>query len=275
MHSTPIEIPQVIRERIGDAAPVTDETGMSSAQVSIYPSCVLKIQERSAETDNEVQVARSYAGAFPMPEILEYVTQGKTAYTLMSRVQGEMLCAPDYRSNPHEMIRLMARAIKLLWNVDIKETQGRTEQISRLQERLKQARYNVENGLVDLGNVEPETFGPGGFDSPEDLLNWLETNQLPEDLVFTHGDMCLPNIFTENGEITGIIDLGKAGPADRWQDIAIAIRSLHHNLTGYYDKDGEATGSHCDFKPEELLDSLGIPLDEAKYRYYLLLDELF
>lgn len=61
------------------------------------------------------------------------------------------------------------------------------------------------------------------------------------------------------------------GPADRWQDIAIAIRSITHNFDGLY------TGGKriMDFDPKMLLDELGIEMDEQKYRYYILLDELF
>ena len=61
------------------------------------------------------------------------------------------------------------------------------------------------------------------------------------------------------------------GPADRWQDIAIAVRSLGHNFDGRY-SDGKRI---FDFKPRMLLDALEIELDEEKYRYYILLDELF
>ena len=42
------------------------------------------------------------------------------------------------------------------------------------------------------------------------------------------------NIFVKENEISGFIDIGKMGPADRWQDIAIAIRSLKHNFDGKY-----------------------------------------
>lgn len=61
--------------------------------------------------------------------------------------------------------------------------------------RLEAAEYNVMHGLVDLDNVEPETFGPNGFRNPEELLKWLKNNRPDEDIVFTHGDYCLPNIF--------------------------------------------------------------------------------
>ena len=52
------------------------------------------------------------------------------------------------------------------------------------------------------------------------------------------------------------------GPADRWQDIAIAVRSLGHNFDGRY-SDGKRI---FDFKPRMLLDALEIELDEEKYR---------
>ena len=62
----------------------------------------------------------------------------------------------------------------------------------------------------------------------------VKCNRPEEDIVLTHGDFCLPNVFVKDGAISGFIDLGKMGPADRWQDIAIAIRSLEHNFNGKY-----------------------------------------
>ena len=78
-------------------------------------------------------------------------------------------------------------------------------------------------------------------------------------------------IFADGNTVSGFIDLGKMGPADRWQDIAIAIRSLGHNFDGRY-SDGKRI---FDFKPQMLLNALDINFDEEKYRYYILLDELF
>ena len=99
----------------------------------------------------------------------------------------------------------------------------------------------------------------------------MKNNRPQEDIVLTHLDYCLPNIFAQGKNISGFIDLGKMGPADRWQDIAIAIRSLDHNFDGRY------SHGRCiyDYKPQMLLDALGIEPDEEKYRYYILLDELF
>ena len=85
------------------------------------------------------------------------------------------------------------------------------------------------------------------------------------------GDFCLPNVFVQNHRISGFIDLGKMGPADRWQDIAIALRSLNHNSVGFYN----GGKKYFDFTNQMLLDELGIEMDYDKYRYYILLDELF
>ena len=97
--------------------------------------------------------------------------------------------------------------------------------------KLVLAAYNIEHGLVDLDNAEPDTFGENEFKNPEALLQWLYDNKPEEELVLSHGDYCLPNIFGVQGEVTGYIDLGKA---DKWCDIAICHRSLLHNFSGKY-----------------------------------------
>lgn len=76
-------------------------------------------------------------------------------------------------------------------------------------------------------------------------------------------------MFAENGQITGYIDLGKAGVADRWQDIALCYRSLKQNFGGKFG------AKNRDFSPDALFDKLDIKKDLEKLRYYILLDELF
>jgi kanamycin kinase len=57
------------------------------------------------------------------------------------------------------------------------------------------------------------------------------------DLVVCHGDYCLPNVFLEDGEATGYLDLGDVAVADRWLDLAIGLRSLDYTLgPGYEDE---------------------------------------
>ena len=97
-------------------------------------------------------------------------------------------------------------------------------------------------------------------------MEWLEKNRPEEELTLTHGDYSLQNIFAEDNGISGFIDLGKSGVADKWQDIAICYRSLKHIF-------GKHTNSQLN--PDMLFEKLGIEKNEEKLKYYILLDELF
>ncbi len=262
------KIPDKILEIVGNQSSYSNNVGMSDSEVLIYPDYVLKIQAESEETKNEKDIVAWLDGQVPVPGIPVYYVEDGTAYTLMTRITGKMLCDEEYLNNPKQLIRCVAEGLRTLWKVDVTKCPFRT---SRLEEQLKQARWNVENNLVDMDNVEPETFGAGGFRNPEELISWLETNRPKEDIVFTHGDFCLPNVFVENNRISGFIDLGKMGPADRWQDIAIALRSLDHNFAGHYN----GGKKYFDFTHQMLLEELELDMDYDKFRYYILLDELF
>ena len=259
--------PQSIQKLIAGQPYSRSEVGMSSSDVLVFPGHVLKIQPRSTETDNEYAIVTWLNGRLPTPRIPAYAEENGMAYTLMTRVAGQMLCAPELMREPQTVISLAAECLRLLWSVDIS---GCPCRVSRLEERLKTARCRVESGLVGMEDAEEGTYGPNGFRDPAELLEWLEKNRPSEDLVLTHGDCCLPNLFAENGHISGLIDLGKMGPADRWQDVAICLRSLRANFTGRYG--GEYL--YPDFSPRMLLDLLDLPMDENKLRYYILLDEL-
>ena len=261
-------IPGEIQRIIGKETYSLDKVGMSGSEVRIYDNHVLKIEPQNEETDNAYAITKWLNHQLPVPTILAYCVKNDMAYTLMSKVGGKMLCAGEYLKDPEQLIKIAAQGLKCLWEIDVTE---RAYQSSRLMKRLEAAEYNVMHGLVDLDNVEPETFGPNGFRNPEELLKWLKNNRPDEDIVFTHGDYCLPNIFVTGSKINGFIDIGKMGPADRWQDVAIAIRSLTANFAGRY-SDGKKI---CDFNPQMFLDELGIDYNGEKYRYYLLLDELF
>ena len=261
-------IPEEIQRIIGKETYSLDKVGMSGSEVRIYDNHVLKIEPQNEETDNAYAITKWLNQQLPVPTMLAYCVKNGMAYTLMSKMGGKMLCAREYLKEPEQLIKIAAQRLKCLWEIDVTEC---PYQSSRLMKRLEAAEYNVMHDLVDLDNVEPETFGPNGFQNPEELLKWLKSNRPEEDIVFTHGDYCLPNIFVTGSKINGFIDIGKMGPADRWQDVTIAIRSLTANFAGRY-SDGKKI---CDFNPQMFLDELGIDYNGEKHRNYLLLDELF
>lgn len=243
-----------------------DTIGMSDSRVCLFDDMVLKIQPDSRQARCEYSMMNWLKGKVPVPKCLYYGIEEGKCYLLMSKVPGKMSCDEAYMADPRTLVRVLADSMQALWKVEISDCPVFWD----LDAKLAEARWRVESGEVDVQDAEPETFGPGGFDSPTSLLRWLEEHRPEEDLVLSHGDFCMPNLFIDGGSLSGFIDLGRAGIADRWQDIALCWRSLKHNFGGLY------TGKRYeDFDPDELFNALGVQPDHERLRYYLLLDELF
>lgn len=262
-----IWLPDGIRTAVKGKKYKENQTGMSGSKVFVFDDMVLKIQKESKETENEVRVCNWLRGRLPVPEIIEYCVSDEISYCLMSRISGKMACDETYLNAPEKLMEVAVNAVNMLWSLDTADCPCD----NTLDVKLEMAEYNVENGLVDMENTEPETFGPHGFDSPKSLLRWLENNRPKEDIVFSHGDLSLPNFFADGGNVTGFIDLGKTGTADRWQDLAVCYRSIAHNFAGKYN--GGKAYRGC--PPEHLFERLEIEPEPDKLKYYILLDELF
>lgn len=258
-------LPKQIESILNKQKYLLNTVGMSNSIVRIYQDYVLKIEPKNSETDNVYNITKWLDGRLPVPDIICYVVEENKAYTLMNKIKGKMLCSNEYLSNPELLIKLAAQGLKQLQSININNCPYKESLLTR---RLEIAEYNVNHKLVD---INLESFIKNGFNNPAELLDWLKNNRPEEDLVFSHGDYCLPNIFVENDSISGFIDIGKMGPADKWQDISLALRSLRNNFNGTY-TDGKKI---YDFKDEIFLKEIGIDLDYQKYHYYLLLDELF
>ena len=216
----------------------------------------LKVEPKSGELETEHRNMLWLQGKLPIPRIIEWVSENNVDYLLISEIGGKMLCDDFYLKNPALAVSLLAKGINLLKSVAINGCPIN----NGLHKKLNDAAENIRLDRVDMNDWETSS---NGFSSPQDLLDFLNSN-IPknEELVFTHGDYCPQNIFADNDRLTGFIDIGRAGVADLWQDVALCIRSLWHNFnTKEYD--------------DLLLKQIGIPLNKEKLDYYILLDELF
>ena len=259
-------LPEKIRQMTAGKAFRENRDGMSGDRVLVFDDCVLKIAPYQQKNEDTVSVMRWLEGRLPVPKVLCYERDPEYQYLLMTRVKGRMACDPYYMERPKELTARLAEGLKMLWSVDVTDCpRSRTADAE-----LKEARYRVENGLVNLENVEPTTFGKDGFRDPAELLDWLEHNRPSCEPVLSHGDFCLPNIFIDGGKVSGLIDLGATGAGDKWRDIALCYRSLRWNAEGAY-----GGNVYPDVRSEMLFDALGIAPDMEKIRYYILLDELF
>lgn len=262
-----IIIPNNIQNLIKGKSYEVDDIGKSGSQIMIFDDMVLKIVKYRAENDSSVEMMRWLEGKIPAPKVICYESDGEYQYLLMSKVKGTMSCDEYYMNHPKELFKLLAEALHMLWSVDISDCPG----IRDLDADLKEAKYRVENNLVDMSNSEPTTFGEGGmFKNPEELYQWLVDNRPDFEPVLSHGDFCLPNILFENGKISGFIDVGDMGIGDKWKDIALCYRSLKHNSDGTF---GGVT--YPDLNPDGLFEILGIEPNWEKINYFILLDELF
>lgn len=258
-------LPEGVRSIVRGLPYTVDRTGCSSSQVLLFDDLALKIGPHHPLTDGMVLLMRWLEGRLPAPRIIRFEKDAEKEYLLMTRIRGKMACDKAYLDQPEKLMRLLADAIHMLWDVDFTGC----PRSRSLEDELAHARYSLENGLVDLSRCEKDTFGPGGFASPEKLLIWLENNKPPLEPAFSHGDCCLPNIFFDGDRVSGFIDLGDAGTADRWRDLALCRRSLMHNTDGTY---GYTVPG---ITPDRLFEYLGVRPDWEKLRYYLLLDEFF
>ena len=261
-----MNLPEKIKHLVDGKNFTSDDIGKSNAKVLVFDDCVHKIEKTSAKNDELVKMMRWLEGKLPIPKIIAYEKDSENQYLLMSKVHGIMSCDDYYMSRPKELCEFLAQALRLLWSVDVSDCPRHIT----LDDEFKEARYRVENNLVDVDDAEPETYGPDGFENPMALLEWLEANRPDFELVLSHGDFCLPNIFIDGNKLGGFIDLGDTGVGDKWCDIALCYRSLKHNADGTWGKK-----VYPDLNPDLLFDALGIEPDWEKIRYYILLDEMF
>ena len=124
--------------------------------------------------------------------------------------------------------------------------------------RLARARERIEAGVVDVDDFDKEREGWTAEQVWEAMHRLLP---LAPDPVVTHGDFSLDNLLIVEGKVVGCIDVGRAGIADRYQDLAVLWNCLE------------------EFEPslqERLVAQYGIAdPDRRKLQFHILLDELF
>ena len=258
------QIPASIAVLLGDETGKMDGLGKSRAQVLLFDEYVLKIRPADDWNTVDVQILQWLAGKAPSPEVAAHEVRNGQDWLLMTRLRGKELCKPDVMNNPVLLLDCMAEALHTLWSIPVADCPFERT----VADNLSHAEAAILAGYFDPSDCEPDTFGPGGFENPEALLHWLKNHMPPQDRVVTHGDFCLPNLFTDGKKFTGFIDVGNVGAGDRWMDLALGWRSLKHNSDGHYGK------IYPQINPDDLFRAAGIPKDEEKLRYYILLDEL-
>lgn len=124
--------------------------------------------------------------------------------------------------------------------------------------RLTEAALRLERGLIDA-----DDFGDAHQGWTPDQLWAKLMGMLPlqAERVMTHGDFSLDNILIDDGQVIGCIDVGRAGVADPYQDLAILSDCLD-------EFDGALQA--------RLFSAYGIAVpDQQRIAFHLALDECF
>lgn len=198
----------------------------------------------------EADVMKWLSEKLNVPKVIEAGEQGDDEFLVMSEIKGKHI--DDYIKEPECYVTYLAEAIHLLQKIDISECPFS----SNADMRLEELDFLLKNNLADIDTNHWEKTTE--FSSPTELYEWLCDNKPIEEYVFTHGDIGA-NLFVKDGEIF-FYDLARMGIADRWVDIAFAVRDIRKECPDY----------------ERLFfDILGVKPNYEKINYYILLDEMF
>ncbi len=213
--------------------------------------------ELAAEVDRMVWLA---ARGFPVPEVVEAAGSDGVVWLVCTTAPGRTAAEPWpawQREGVMDALADLARALHAV-------PAALCPFDRRLAVTVPAARRAARDGLVDLADLDHERHGR----TVERLLADLEaTRPDTEDPVVCHGDLCLPNVLLDPDTltVTGIVDTGRLGVADRHTDLALVTRSLtSQRLNPQYG------AAHAD----RFLTRYG-GADPARIAFYRLLDEFF
>jgi aminoglycoside phosphotransferase len=241
-------------------------TGWSGAECYYLPelSAYLKIAPASGPSnlEHEKVVLKWLDGRLDVPKVLGFEEAGGKYLILLSEIRG--MPASEYvtanssdRGLIEDHVKRAARAMKAVHELPIDACPLRQD----IDLTLPSALENIRRGFVDESDFDLENQGRSALDIYAELV---EKKPAAEDLVFTHGDLCLPNYLVLDDCVSGFVDLDRGGVADRYQDIALFLCSFGFNA-----------GNGMDVA-EVFCRAYGLDsLDSEKLYYYRLLDELF
>ena len=180
--------------------------------------------------DDEADRMRWAVDYLPVPSVIEQGSNGHVNWLITRALPGRDATDPAWATDPARLVRILAAGLRAFHDAPVESCPFDF----RLERALTLARCRL-----DEGRVKPDRdFHPEfGHLSAKDAIEHLDrTCPDSEQLVVCHGDYCPPNVFIEGDAVTGFVDLGELGVADRWWDLAVGTWSSTWNFgPGYED----------------------------------------
>ncbi|HAS73121.1 MAG TPA: hypothetical protein DCS67_03145, partial [Clostridiales bacterium UBA8960] len=213
-------------------------SGAKLYQVKDYfgEDIIMKVETILSEAETlarEVELIKWLNGKVLVPSVLHFEQVQKLdgnweAMFVMSKLDGKNLKMWRHEHDKEEVAKLYGSALRTLHLLPFDDCPVKVD----LDDRLVEVRQKIDAGTVDTEDFEAQYKGV----SLESLWSQLVIKKpIDFDLVIAHGDYCLDNLMAELDEglkliFTGFIDLGRGGVQDRYQDIALALRSVRKHL---------------------------------------------
>lgn len=229
-------IPEALRSHIGRGAVfelafqgMASETWLVSTPGGNFVLKRGRGTRLSAELAAERRILHALERYQPfVPTPVAFVVDGEGGLLLTSRLPGknlvEALQGAD-EARKRALVSLMAHALGRIhdWSPRLpKPIDWFDRALAGAERRQAQGKATAR---LSLTRQFPDANG-------QDLIAWLRRIQptIRQDLVFCHGDACMPNFLVANGTATGAVDWAQGRYADRRFDLATACWSIGYNL---------------------------------------------
>ena len=192
-------------------------------------------------------------GRLSVPDVL-FFEDGDVTFLVLAEVPGSPAHVWIDALGPTAVLAMLAESLREIHELPIEDCPFD----GLLDLEIQQAERRLSDGLVDEAQ-----FVDAVGRAPGQTLEWLRERQhLVTDIVFTHGDFCMPNVMVDGGRVSGVLDWGVAGLADRHRDFMSIEVTLRRNLglewvSRFYEMYGE------------------MEVDEERVQLYSVLDQYF
>jgi len=216
---------------------------LKAAHTGAYPSL-------SAERDRLLWLASRGA---PVPEVADAGADECVEWLVTVALPGLPATDPAHLGRPERTVPVLAEGLRAFHEID--PTGCPFDHT--VPAMLAHVTARVAAGRVDAAGFNEEHRH---LTASAALARLRATAPGDGDLVVCHGDYCFPNMTIADGRVVGYLDVGEAGLADRWRDLAVATWSTTWNIGP----------GHEDL----FLRAYGVEWDHERTAFYRLLYEL-